>query len=276
MTFARRPRTRCTAGGHIAAATILLGAGCIIPDHEIVIEGVFTNPGAVRIVERIPVGEDADLACKDASDEVNTCPQVPAAGHLPSGWIPTPLCVCPEGASDALAFGEVRVYAEDPDTDDDGEAKDDLFAALLLDFDPFLHEPSDRVAYRNYLQPDRPAERVVSSEYENVIGRADPQLRFFRIVGSSGLVDLCNDNEGSKLSPGIHSLKIVVTDRPWFTPVLRDETGEPVRDPDTGDLVYLPQLVGHPDLAAGATYDTMSWVFSCGEGEECACNSVGP
>ncbi len=272
----RRRPTAPTWTRPAASVLAALAGACIVPDKDIVIEGVFTNPGAVRIVERIPVGEDANLACDEASQEVSTCPQVPAAGYLPSGWIPTPLCVCPAGASDDRAFGEIRVYAEDPDVDEDGDPKDDLFAALLLDFDPFVDEPSDRVAYRNYLQPDRPAEKVTSSAYENVIGRADPQLRFFRIVGPEGVVDLCNDNEGDKLEPGVHSLKIVVTDRPWFTPVERDAEGNPVKDPDTGEPILLPQLVGHPDLAAGATYDTKSWVFSCGEGDECACSSTMP
>ncbi len=271
MNDARTPRRPWRTGPLALVAT-----ACIIPDKDIAVEGVFTNPGAVRIVERIPVGEDADLACAERSDKATVCPQVPTAASLPSGWIPTPLCVCPDGASDGSAFGEVRVYAEDPDVDDDGGPKDDLFGALLLDFDPFQHEPFERVAYRNLLQPDRPAERVVSSEYQNVFGRTDPQLRFFRIVGPAGIVDLCNDNEGNKIEPGIHSLKLVVTDRPWFTPVLRDEDGNPVIDPDTNEPVLLPQQVGHPDLAAGATYDTVSWVFSCGEGEECACTSTEP
>ncbi len=254
----------------------LAAAACIIPDKEIVIEGEFANRGAIRIVEPLPVSGDADLACDLASKDVTACPQVPSAGLIPSGVIGAPLCVCPEGSADDQALGEIRIYAEDPDRDQDGNPKDDLFAALLLDFDAFSDLPQDAVAYRNYLQPDRPGELVASAEYENSLGRPSPRLRFFRIVGPSGVVDLCNDNEGDKLAPGPHTLKLIATDRPWFTPVKRDEEGKPVVDPATGEPILLPQEIGTPDLAAGATYDTISWVFVCGDDESCNCSPVEP
>ncbi len=270
--MARRPSPAPRTGA-LALGTM---AGCIIPDKNIVIEGEFANRGAVRIVEPLPVSADADLTCDLASREVSACPQVPSAGIIPSGVIDAPLCVCPEGSADDQALGEIRVYAEDPDRDRDGAPKDSLFAALLLDFDPFSDLPQDAVAYRNYLQPDRPGELLGSSEYQNALGRPSPRLRFFRIVGPAGVVDLCNDNEGDRIDPGLHTLKLIVSDRPWFTPVERDDSGQPILDPATGEPILLPQEVGTPDLAAGATYDTMSWVFTCGEGESCDCSPNQP
>jgi hypothetical protein len=233
----------------------------------------------VRIVERLLVGADADTACaeklaNDGQGKNQPCPQPPES--LPSDLLELGSCVCPEGSTDFRSLAEFVVYAEDADVDDRERPLDELYAALLLDYDPYLDTPADRVAYRNYLQPDRPAQDVGQSDYEKAIGRPSPLLRFFRVVGSAGVVDLCNDNDGAKLTTGLHTLRLVVTDRRWFTPVQRDEDGKPLIDDLTGDPVLLPMQTGVPDLAGGATFDTALYVFRCDDGAACDCRATEP
>jgi hypothetical protein len=59
-------------------------------------------------------------------------------------------------------------------------------------------------------------------------------------------VDLCNDVDSldKPLARGYHTLRLIVTDRPWFS----DDSG--------------PKF-GVPDLASGATYDTLTYIFHC-------------
>jgi hypothetical protein len=247
---------------------------CIIPDRDILVEGEFTNRGAVRIVERLTVTPEVDMDCDELSATLTSCPLVPES--LPSGLISTPFCVCPENSTDNRHLLPFNIFAEDPDRDEDGRPKDEIRGAFLLDLDPLLDYANEAVAYPNLLQPDRTAEKVIQSEYADVIGRPDPQLRVFRILGDNGVIDLCNDNNGAPLEPGLHTLHVVVTDRDWARPVARDEMGEPLVNPDTGEIVFLEEQFGVPDLANGATYDTAVYVFSCGEGEMCDCTSDEP
>ena len=68
---------------------------------------------------------------------------------------------------------------------------------------------------------------------------------------SSDRVDLCNDNNGSSAGVGLHTVQFMVTDRPFFRVV-----GEEVER----------QQCGVPDIAAGATYAVVNYVFECIDG----------
>ena len=79
-----------------------------------------------------------------------------------------------------------------------------------------------------------------------------------------------------KLTPGLHSLRVIVTDRPWYRPfeygpdgmVVLDADGEPVRVDATA------ATVGVPDLPGGATYSVADYVFRCRDGldPDAGCN----
>lgn len=262
---------RSARGARMAAGVLVAGAGCIIPDAGIVVQDEFLNVGAVRIVEPTPVTERADDDCA-ARTILSGCPQIPDT--LPSGLIrpELPLCVCPTDSFNRA--GGFEIFVEDPDIDAEGDPKDELYGALLLDMPPDATDPSDYVAYTNRLPPEAPAQRVRALEVQT-IERPDPHLKYWSI-GDGGAVDLCNDGAG--VDPGLHELRLIVTDRPWYRPIMVDAMGEPVRDED-GDLVFHEPVIGMPDLAAGATYDTTTYVFQCFDsaapppGIECNCEA---
>ncbi|MEX1369096.1 MAG: hypothetical protein AB1Z98_38570, partial [Nannocystaceae bacterium] len=87
-----------------------------------------------------------------------------------------------------------------------------------------------------------------------------------------------NDDDGSQLLPGLHQLRVMVTDRPWYRPPLLDASGEPVIE--DGEPQLDEPIVGMPDLPAGASYDTATYVFRCFDdnndlpaGIECDCEA---
>ncbi|MEM7157512.1 MAG: hypothetical protein AAF799_32025 [Myxococcota bacterium] len=267
-----RPRLRSRLAAVLICGAALGGTDCIIPDAGIIVEDEFLNAGAVRIVEPTPVTIRADEDC----DELTTlggCPRVPDT--LPSGLIRTdsPLCVCP-GADQGL--GEFDIYVEDPDVDEDGDPRDDILGALFLDMPSTASDPSLFLAYTGLLAPDEPATRFRASDVQT-IERPDPHLKAWTLAGQPR-VDLCNDNDGIQIPPGLHVLRLIVTDRPWYTPVLRDADGMVIEDED-GEVVLGDPVVGMPDLAGGASYDTRSYVFECLDssdpvaGSGCNCES---
>ncbi len=266
----------------VAIATLMLAGACIIPDSGIVVQGQFENPGTVRIVEAVAMSPEADDACADVSVELAGCPLPPLT--LPFGLVgaDASLCVCPAGDDNRLGF--VDIYVEDPDVDDNGEPTDPIYGALLLDLPDDADDPSRFVAYENFLSPFDPAVRFTGGGavggYADSIARPTPQLRSWTLGRELG-VDLCNDNAASKLSVGLHSLRLVVTDRPWYRPVVRDADGkvmlndrdEPQRAPDDEAL---PGVVDGP---AGASYAIADYVFRCDDGNMpdpgCACTPEG-
>lgn len=274
------------------APIVLLGiAACIVPDREIRFEGGPANEGAVRILARAPVPSQWDAWCLDrvadeqVSEDVDEgtasfCPNVAAtkAGgliHDPA----EPLCICPDAQRDARAPLLWTIYAEDPDLDGD-VPQDALYGVLLIDPDPADGEPSAAVAYENYLEPcapgvaidarqvaeprrDADGGRVYPVRVEPPVARnTAPQWRFDIDDASSDLFDLCNDDNGTALGPGLHNLQFMVTDRPFFR-AMRD------------DVERLQ--CGVPDVAAGATYAVINYVFECVDGtleeneDQCAC-----
>jgi hypothetical protein len=257
---------RARAARHVALACGLAGAACIIPDFGIR-SGRIQNRAAVRIVEPFDVVPELDEAC-------GTSPQVPCA-QPPASGLPrshffdpsTPFCSCSveNGEFDDRRLRTVSLYVEDLDSDDQGRPADSIFAAILLDVPADTTRPaSDFVEYRRYLDPTQPALNA-RDDYEPD-GRLDPQLREIVIADANARFDLCTGPDRGPLAAGFHTLEVVVTDRPWFAPA----RGDADTDEDVGEA---PQLVGVPDLAAGATYATTTYTFFCAARDEAPCDT---
>ncbi|MBX7083189.1 MAG: hypothetical protein K1X88_28540 [Nannocystaceae bacterium] len=269
----RRPWLR---HGLLLAAWAL--PACIVPDAHIDVRGEFVNPGTVRLIQSVPITSTAHAACRDVDPQLPSCPTPPET--LPFGRIDLsqPFCVCAGGDNNALSYFDI--YVEDPDLDDDGHPKDSILAALLLDMPSATADPTPYLAYQNILPSTLPAALVGlgAGAYADAIDRPEPVVRRWTLGTDHG-VDLCNDNAAApdgKLTPGLHSLRVIVTDRPWYRPfeygpdgmVVLDADGEPVRVDATA------ATVGVPDLPGGATYSVADYVFRCRDGldPDAGCN----
>lgn len=245
---------------------VVLASGCIIPDRDIRIDPGLENVGAVRIVQRAPRDPEMDALCNAEDGELAFCPEVPRA--RPSGLVTADggdFCVCPQG-TDGRAIPAFDIFAEDADREG-GAPKDTLYGALLLDPDPRSSTPYNAVAFGNYWEPcaagevvpvedGTPGDRTAASP-----GRRPIDLWRFRLEApGSDTIDLCNDNHGEALAPGLHDLRFMVTDREFFRPP-RPEDG------DDGEQ-FFPRQCGVPDLAAGATYAVIDFVFECKDGTD--------
>lgn len=254
------------------AAPFVLAAlsSCIVPDRDIRIDPGLDNEGAVRIVQRAPRVPDMDEFCnaeKPDSYELANCPEVRRT--QPSGLLRArdggSFCVCPGG--DKRALDSFEIYAEDGDVEGD-RAQDTIYGVALLDLDNSTMNPEYDVGYQNYWAAGLPGERI--SVGENVednrtqppIGRESTQLSVFPLDDGTGRIDLCNNDNGGQLLPGLHDLRFMVTDRPFFRPRRLDLDGDPAVDAN-GDPLYLGPVFGMPDLAAGATYAVIDYVFEC-------------
>lgn len=276
----RRASSALAALLGLAAPTVGVLGGCIIPDSQPIVRKDLGNPGAVRLVEPIPLTRRAHEACQDVEPGLVACPMplpTQPLGLIDFSEQDQPFCVCP--GRDANALGSFEIFVEDPDVHRAEVPRDDILGAFLLDlprnFDPEKDDPSDFLAYQNYLSPSAPAQLVPLLD-RTQIGRRNPNLKSWILAPESGRVDLCNDNDGRKLEPGIHTVRLIVTDRPWYVPVELDENGRVVRD-DRGNAIpsNSEPLVGVPDLPGGATYATASIVFRCSLfGGSVACNCV--
>lgn len=289
--------------------TVLLAvvAGCIIPDRDIDTEDVQGNLGAVRIVEATNLPASFFEACNPEDGEIQTCPQVPTgrrrgliAERDDDGNI-VPYCVCPEGFVDSRTVPSFFIYAEDSDRDGPGPA-DDFFGVALLDLDSDTEAPQESLAYEQHFAPGTRGEPFTLGQLDpdsldpidvdaasgmSILfasaAREDNGLVRFRFGKNNGVgTDLCNDDNGDKLPAGMHTLTIMVTDRPFFTPALVDELGEPVLGID-GRPQLAPTQWGMPDIAGGATWAIANYVFECiaepadtAEGDSvCACVEEG-
>lgn len=255
--------------------TAVLGVACIIPDRGIQFEGGPANPGAVRIIESTPVPAEWTEWCtnSDINDLVEDgtsafCPDVRET--RPGGLVDEgTFCICPQGQRDASAPGLWTIYAEDPDLDGD-EPDDKLYGVLRLDPDPFSEQPTAGVAFENYLEPCAEGE-LTNVEFVTVAKTGEDDTYFIdRVLPSiarntawqwafpiddafSDRIDLCNDNNGLPLEPGLHNLQFLVTDRPFFRAAREDSDVERLQ-------------CGVPDVAAGATYAVTNYVFECIDG----------
>lgn len=256
---------------------LLCANGCIIPDRDIQIDPGIDNLNAVRIVERAPqLPEMHDLCNVEdlAKAELEYCPEVRRS--LPSGLVRPAVgefCICPGGPrTDRRAIPNFIVYAEDGDRERD-RPKDTIYGVALLDPE-LARDLSSAVAYENYWQAGRAGEleRVDNNEDNDrtaaPVGRRVLDLWAFPFGNSAGAdttagfhVDLCNDDAGAPLAPGLHNLRFMVTDRPFFQPPALID-GSPVKTGD-GKPAFDPTQFGIPDLADGATYAVIDYVFEC-------------
>jgi hypothetical protein len=249
---------------------LLLGCACIIPDRDIRLEvDEPENGSAVRIIEPTPLAKEMSEICtrpniKDEPKPDPTFCQQVRPSPVRSGLLRSPVgafCICPSDMHDADAIPSFSIYAEDGDGDE-------LYGVFLLDPDPFSDAPDAAVAYRRYWAAGREGSSV-DTELPSV-GREPVRHWEFRIRRDKrDRVDLCNDSGRGPLTPGLHHLQFMVTDRPFFTPQAFDDEGNPRFE--NGKPVYGNVQEGVPDLAAGATYDTVSYVFECQLPEEVGC-----
>ncbi|EDM79042.1 hypothetical protein PPSIR1_10580 [Plesiocystis pacifica SIR-1] len=253
-------------------ALVGLGAGCIVPDTFIDVRVGGQNEHGVRIVESIPLDEAAAEACNADLE----CP-MPRETGLPVYLDPREpeyqFCICGENQIDDNRLNPVTLYAEDADQDE-GMARDSLYAALLLDWSPTTGDSAfDYVAYRSYLDPRSPVPLFFSPYETQVIRRPTPFQRAIQLSDVDGSsFDLCNGS-GTELTPGVHTLTLLVTDRDWFQTEPTIVTGD-TGDESGGFETLAIKLEGVPDIAAGATYDLETYVFSCLEVGEEGCNCV--
>lgn len=256
----------------VLAAMALAGLACVLPDKEIEFEDeAISNRNPVRLVEATMLTAEAELSCETEPDEKyadpGTCPQ---PGVDPTDVFPHFLdpnhtrpdrddpnrlirpflfcsCLHDKADSNTLLY---TLYVEDQDEESRSrDPRDKIYAALLLDVPQGAVKPDRHVDYLRYVDPERQLD-LSEAEYKPR-RRRDPQLRELVLgieVGGDDQIglDLCNGGD-AVLSPGYHSLTVMVTDRPWFQP------------PGNGSRHF-----GVPDLAAGATFDTMTYVFYCG------------
>ncbi len=268
--------------GRAGAAAVLAAAfaACIVPDSELKVQGDAVNPGTVRLLQAVTVSAQATAACDAASVDLTACPIVPET--LPFGAIDpaSPMCVCPSRDGNALSYFDI--YVEDPDIDDDGRPADAILGVLLLDLPASSPDPAPYLAYGNLLPANVPAQTVNLgfNSYTNALERPEPLVRRWTLGAETG-VDLCNDNAAApdgKLDPGLHSLRIIVTDRPWYRRLQYEDDGEVMVDAH-GDIVRVPvdqASIGVPDLPGGASYAVADYVFRCSDGDdpEAVCNCV--
>jgi hypothetical protein len=286
MMLHRRPPPRTQALGRRCIGTLALACcACIIPDRDIRLEvEAPANQSPVRIIEPSPLVQEMREICErpapksehDPKPDATFCPQVEAPA-VRSGLVRPErgaLCVCPPDFRDGNAIPRFEIQAEDGDLVR-ASSSGGLYGVFLLDLDPSSEAPESAVAYLSHWNAQRaplPFDPPVGS-----VGREEVTHWEFRI-GRRGedRIDLCNDNGGKRLDPGLHNLQFMVTDRPWFTPQELDEDGNPqMRD---GKPVYGNTQYGVPDLAAGATYDTVAYVFECREYDpddpDCNCEEI--
>ena len=252
---------------------------CVLADQEINFEDVqITNRNPVRLVEATMLSPEAERSCAPEEDR-NKISDEEAYAYCPQPGInprdvlphfldpaytrtdddddsaiknPFVFCSCEEeGKRDSQTL-YTTLYVEDQDEEPRSrDPKDSIYAALLLDMPERARRPTNYLDYQRYVDPGRALE--FSALPYSPRKRRDPQLREL-VLGPSVAgddqtgIDLCNG--GSRvLEAGFHSLTVMVTDRPWFRP----------EDGGIGSA-----HAGVPDLANGATFDSITYVFYCG------------
>lgn len=228
---------------------------CILPDRDIIIvdENV-QNKHPVRFVEPIPITEEALDTCLSL-DEVKineVCQPGDPALALPHFLDPKfpeyNFCSCGFDTllEDSRKLKATTLYVEDR-RNNINEPLDPIYAALQLDLQPGETDPSLKIQYTRYVNPNVALKSVDELLYEPP-RRPDTgrELRQLNLGTSEEPIDLCNGT-GMPLPRGYHILRVLVSDAPWFSPTGEDSDRE----------------LGVPDLANGATYDTLEYVFYC-------------
>ena len=221
-----------TAVAGVGAAAF--GVACIIPDQQIQVTVTGINTFPVRFVDAVPLDPAAACACFEDDDGFCECP-LPAASGIPTYLDPSDpayqFCSCNDNRVDDGRLYGTFLFVEDQDEDDE------VYAAALLDWDQTLGESAfDFVAYRNYLDPGTALDLFSSSYESRVILRPRPYVRSITLINpQTQRFDLCND-AGRPVAPGVHTLSVIVTDRPWFK---REGT---TIGTDTGDFETMDAL----------------------------------
>jgi hypothetical protein len=237
------------------ATGLLALVACILPDRDIVIvdENV-QNKHPVRFVEPIPITEEALDTCLSLKEVMpsEVCQPSDPERVLPHFLDPTiteyNFCSCgfdtPE--EDSRKLRATTLYVEDR-RNDLSQPLDPIYAALQLDLQPAETDPAQKVEYISYVNPNVALKPDNDLKYEPP-RRPDTgrELRQLNLGNSEEPIDLCNGT-GMPLRRGYHTLRVVVSDAPWFSPTGEDDVRE----------------LGVPDLANGATYDTLEYVFYC-------------
>lgn len=276
MTSAAPMYRKALLGAGFIGAVVL---GCILPDTIRGTDESRSNRHPVRIVEPMVLTPEAEAAC----DPEAGCPQ---PEPLPSRVLPKFLnpqlldyqfCSCPEGQEDRLAQNTFMVHIEDRDGDESGEY-DTIYAALLLDYDPSKPVTEERIRYQSYVDPQSalpPPIPSYSPQNEDPLGRPDPLVRRLYFGNSTTPFDFCNASGQGPLSAGYHTLTLLVTDRDWFKSMpFAADTGA---EGDSDGSNYVVTQEGVPDLANGASFDTLTFVFYChdhadeNDGVSCSC-----
>lgn len=252
----------CRRHGAACALLAALTSTCVLTDEAIgIVRSEQLNEHAVRLVE--PVTLTDHCSCDDASDEEECNPEcpLPRGPGLPHFLDPEayPFCECEIGKYDARYLNPLEFYAEDEDNEPAADANaqasiDQIYAALLLDWDRSA-PASKHVAYRDLHTGRFLYDRSAYDDAVEEHGRPSPQTRRL-FVGNERGIDLCNDHgTGVKMATGYHTLTVLVTDRPWYA----------ITPP--GSVELIPQ-VGVPDIASGATWDRLDYVFHCSDSDE--------
>lgn len=242
------------------ALAALVLSGCILPDRGIIIvdENV-QNKHPVRFVEPTPISPEALDACLSL-DEVRPeelCQPGDAATVLPHFLDPKiaayDFCSCDiDTERDQTPLTVTTLYVEDRANDLD-KGLDNIYAALQLDLRPDEEEPARKVLYQSYVNPTVALRAPTSDSIQYEPPRRPDTGRELRQVNlgndEQGGIDLCN-GAGIPLSRGYHTLRVIVSDAGWFNPTPDDENN---------------LEVGVPDLANGATYDSVEYVFHCSD-----------
>ena len=242
----------------------LVGAGCVIPDRGLQInDEKVTNKHPVRFVEPTPLTLEAALLCiamfKNEDEKTAVCQPSEPDTVLPhfldpafadtEDQKPYNFCTCSPDKEDKLRLQATTLYVEDRKNDPDEDVT--LYAALQLDLEPAELEPHRMVAYTAYLNPELALTAPTNLNYKPPRRQNTyRELRELYLGQSEERMDLCNGN-GPPLRSGFHTLRVIVTDQEWFS---EDE------DPHWGV----------PDLARGATYDTMEYIFHCDDATNAA------
>ena len=251
---------------------IIMMASCVLPDRGIIISDErVQNKHPVRFVEPTPVTNEAGNLCLAVLMKMkmptSVCqpsdPTVALPHFLDPNYqdaektYPYRFCSCDGSKVDTRKLPAVTLYVEDR-ADDIDQGLDPIYAALQLDLRPDESEPQSTVAYQNYVIPSAALAEPADLAYapparpNEAAGRA---LRELNLGLSDYQIDLCNGVGTTPLARGFHTLRVIVTDAPWFTPPA----------PEARPKEMQIQQLGVPDLAEGATYDTLTYTFHCGD-----------
>ena len=244
------------------AWVLVVALGCIIPDRDISVNLGDNEPNehAVRIIERTPLSADMREICANDIPASTTSDSAPRCGRR------CPAASCGLRTEDRFACvpvsrttGRSRSSASSPRT---ATSTAMLPATRCTGCSSWTRTPLIR------RRRTRPPSRTTGSLAKRARSfqrptrtrapcRPKPATR--PRPGSSGSTtrrrgrSTCATAIRFPSTPAVHNLQFIVTDRPFFVA----EYGEEADIPGGADQC------GVPDLAAGATYAVINYIFEC-------------